>query len=65
MCAKRRTNASYYTIPFASQLVALYACSGDAREMPETYEVGVYQDIHDVRDIQRLRGKNVLINGIE
>ena len=72
ICSKPKGRHSYYTLPIAPQLAALYASEGAAREqmehtreMLETYKKGVYRDIHDGWAFRRLLGKKVEVNGVE
>jgi hypothetical protein len=60
---------SYFTLPLAPQLTSLYAGDGDTREkmdhMKETldsYQDGVYRDIHDGLAVRSLLGKQVMVN---
>ncbi|PVF91701.1 hypothetical protein CPB86DRAFT_290180 [Serendipita vermifera] len=63
-------SATFYTLPLAPQLQALYANDGETRksmhytaEMLDTYQPEQYHDIHDAQAIRSLLGTQVTVNG--
>lgn len=71
-CHTPRGNHSYFTLPLAEQIRGLHAGAGEARdamnytkETLETYQPGVYRDIHDGEAVRRLLGQKVIVNGAE